>query len=177
MNIKHLLSKRIGLDDIHLIISYISGDSERKQELYNLLYNENDKVAYQSAWVMTHFSLQENEWLNDKQNELIDEAMSCTHAGKRRLILTLLLKQTITNLIRIDFLDFCLEGITSRKESVGVQSLCIKLSYKICCTTPELLQELKTILDMMDGEPSPAIQVSRRNVLNDIYRNNKKLDK
>ena len=173
MNIKYILSKRIGLDDIQLILNWINEDSERKQELYNLLYNENDKVAYQAAWTMTHYSLEENEWLNVNQNELIDEAMSCTHAGKRRLILTLLLRQTISNPIRIDFLDFCLERIISRKESVGVQSLCIKLSYKLCCTTPELLQELKTTLDLMNGVSSPAIQAARRNVLKDIYRNNK----
>lgn len=170
MDIIQKLSSRISMNDIHEILYWAKGDNDRKQELYNLLYYEDDKVAYQAAWIMTHYSHSENEWLYSRQNELIDEAMRCTHTGKRRLILALLLKQPMADITRVDFLDFCFERMISKKEPVGVQSLCIKLAYELCRPIPELVQELRTMLEMMDGEMSPAIQAASRNVLKSMKK-------
>lgn len=172
MNLIELLSSRISMHNIHSILYTAQGDEEIKQELYDLLFHRDEKVAYQAAWVMTHYSLYENEWLYTKQNELIDEAMTCDHTGKRRLILSLLLRQPTPKPIRIDLLDFCFERMISKKEPVGIQSLCIKLAYEQCKETPELLQELHTMLDMMDGELSPAIQSARSTVLKAIKKGN-----
>lgn len=166
MDFKTKLSSRISMDDIHEITYLTQGNDKRKQELFDLLFNEDDSVAYNAAWVMTHFSLHQNEWLYDKQDELIDEAFVCQHAGKRRLILSLLYRQPSANPPRVDFLDFCLERMMSQKEPVAVQSICIKLAYELCRSIPELLQELREMLDMM--EPSlltPATNVARKNVL------------
>ncbi len=165
MNIKNRLSERIGLNDINEITQYTQGSDKRKQTLYELIFDADDIVAYQAAWALNHFSLLENQWLFDKQNELIDEAMVCTHAGKRRLILSLLFRQPVANPPRVDFLDFCLERMISRQELPGVQSLCMKLAYEQCRSIPELMQELKTILEIMDSDLMPSINAVRKNVL------------
>lgn len=165
MNFISRLSQRISMDDIHEITYLTQGNNKRKQELYDLLFSQKDQIAYQAAWVMNHFSLSENQWLYDKQNELIDEVMVCGHTGKRRLILALLNRQPFANPPRVEFLDFCLERMVSKKEPPGVRSLCMKLAYELCCPIPELLQELCIALEMMEGESSPAIQTTKKNIL------------
>ncbi len=165
MNIRNKLSQRIGMDDIFEICYYTQGDSKRKQKLYNLIFDTDDKVAYQAVWVLNHFSLWENRWLYSKQNELIDEVIACKHAGKRRVILSLLFRQPPANPPRVDFLDFCLERMVSRQELPGVQSLCMKLAYELCRPFPELLQELKATLEIMEGDLIPSIRTVRKNVL------------
>lgn len=170
MNLKDRLSLRIGMDDIHDITYLTQGDNVRKQELYDLLFDQDDRLAYQAAWIMTHFSVKENEWLHNKQNELIDEVLVCTHTGKRRLILALLYKQPTVSPPRVDLLNFCLDHMLSKKEPFGVQSLCIKLAYKLCRPIPELTQELKRTLEMMEDTLSPAIQIAKKNILKDISR-------
>lgn len=57
MDLKPTLSSRISMHNIHSILYSAQGDEVRKQELYNLLYDKDDMVAYQAAWVMTHYSL------------------------------------------------------------------------------------------------------------------------
>lgn len=165
MNFKSKLSQRISMDDILEITYLTQGNNIRKQELYDLLFDQEDQIAYQAAWVMNHYSLWENRWLYNKQNELIDEAMVCEHTGKRRLILSLLYRQPLANPPRVDFLDFCLERMISKKEPSGVQALCVKLAYELCRPIPELIQELCVALEMMEGELSPAIQVTKKNIL------------
>lgn len=120
MSFKSKLSQRISMDDIYEITYLTQGKNKRKQELYDLLFDQEDQIAYQAAWVMNHYSLSENEWLYDKQNELIDEVMACKHTGKRRLILSLLYRQPLANPPRVDFLDFCFELMISKKEPAGV---------------------------------------------------------
>lgn len=165
MNIRNRLSQRIGMGDINEIAGYTQGDDKRKQVLYELVFDADDRIAYQAAWVLNHFSLSENKWLCSKQNKLVDEVMVCKHAGKRRLILSLLFRQPMANPLRVDFLDFCLERMTSRQELPGVQSLCMKLAYEQCRLIPELLQELKLILEIMEGDLIPSIRTVRKNIL------------
>ena len=150
MNIKAKLSTRIGLIDVQEITLLTQGNNKGKQELYNLLFDSDDMVAFQAAWVFTHFLPKDNEWLYDKQNELIDEVLVCFHPGKRRLLLTLLLRQPLSNPPRTDFLNFCLEKMISKQELPGVRTLCMKLAYEMCCLIPELLHELCMMLDMME---------------------------
>lgn len=128
MNLKSKLSQRISMDDIHEITYLTQGNEVKKQELYDLLFDDDNQIAYQAAWVMNHYSLWENRWLYNKQDELIDQAMICQHTGRRRLILSLLYRQPLANPPRVDFLDFCLERMISKKEPAGVQSLCMKLA-------------------------------------------------
>lgn len=44
----------------------------------------------------------------------------------------------------------------------------MKIAYELCRTIPELTQELKTILEMMEGELCPAIRSVRKNILKAI---------
>ena len=165
-DIRERLMLRIGMRDIHEITCRIQDNDEKKQELYDLLFDHQEKVAYHAAWVLTHLSSAENKWLYGKQNDLIDEVIVCAHDGKRRLLLNLLYRQPLAESLRVDFLDFCLERMMSRTELPGVKTLCIKLAYEMCRPIPELLQEFQAMLDIM--EPSllvPSIRAVRKNIL------------
>ncbi len=165
MNFKNKLTNRIGMDDIREILHLTHQNDKRKEELYTLLFDEDDTIGYQAAWVFSHFSRQDNEWLYTKQDELIDEVLVCKHGGKRRVLLNLIYKQPLTYPPRVDFLDFCLERVNLSQELPGVQSLCIKIAYELCRHIPELNQELKIILEMIEGDLPPAISTVKINVL------------
>lgn len=170
MDFKTMLSQRIGMDDINSILLLTHRSDERKQELYDLLFDDDEAVGYQAAWVFSHFSFKDNQWLYDKQDELINEVLTCKHGGKRRVILCLLNKQPMANPPRVDFLDFCLERMQPGQELPGVQSLCIKIAYELCLPIPELKQELKLTLEMIDGDLKPAIRTVKKNVLKAMKR-------
>lgn len=165
MNFNTKLSERIGMDDINEILRLTHDSDSRKQELYNLVIGEDEAIGYHAAWIFTHFSSQDNEWLYNKQDQLIDNILVCKHGGKRRVILNLLYRQPFPNPPRIDFLDFCLERMMSSEELPGVKSLCMKIAYELCRPIPELIQELKTMLAMMEGDLVPSIRAVRKNIL------------
>ncbi|PXV65550.1 hypothetical protein CLV62_107147 [Dysgonomonas alginatilytica] len=170
MDFRTKLSQRIGMYDINEILRLTHDSESRKQELYDLVIGEDQAIGYHATWIFTHFSSQDNEWLYNKQDQLIDEVLACKHGGKRRVMLNLLYRQPFPNPPRVDFLDFCLERMMSGEELPGVKSLCMKIAYELCRPIPELMQELKTMLAMMEGDLVPSIQAVRKNILKAMQR-------
>ena len=136
MDLRERLSDRIHIEDIHEILRY------------GLIFDPDETIGYQALWACSHFSADENKWLYDKQDELINEILVCKHPGKRRLLLNLLLRQPQANPPRVDFLNFCLDRM-------------------LCRPIPELLQEYKTLLDL--AEPD-LLQISLRTVRKNILK-------
>ena len=65
-----------------------------------------------------------------------------------------------------DFLDFCLERMTAVDEQLGVQSLCMKLAYRMCRFYPELEGELLRTLQAMEIDYyTPAVRSVRSRIL------------
>jgi len=167
MNLQNRLLGRIHMQDIHEVLLYVGSDNQRKQQLYDLIYHENDIVGYQALWICSHFNSSDNKWLQSKQDQLIDEVLQCQHPGKRRILLNLLFRQPMPNPPRVDFIDFCLERMLSKDELPGVKTLCMKLAYELCRLIPELCQEFSAILDIMEPDLLP---ISIRTVCKNIKK-------
>lgn len=163
MDFNTILSQRIGINDIREINKLIGTSDKYRQDLYALLFDSNSVVAYQAAWIFSHFEDKDN-WLYQRQDELIDEALTCEHGGKKRLLLNILYMQPLDQIERVDFLDFCLEAMVSVKELPAIRSLSMKIAYEICLQIPELLQEYKFTLDILQGDLTPAVNAVRRNI-------------
>ena len=148
--LKTLLSGRISGSDAKALAG---GDF--KEELFQLLFDEDKRLSDNAAWVMTHLPKSVDAWLTERQSTLIDEAMRTESTTKRRLIMNLLDRTSFDpNHLRTDFLDFCFNIILS-DEPVGVKTLAIKLTYAQSVHYPELLEEFSTALQMLEPEVLP----------------------
>ena len=165
------LSVRFHMDDIQSVLYIIKYNEQRKEELYRLIYHKETNISYQALWICTHLPASEKEWLQTKQDELTHEALLCPHSGKRRILLQLLEKLTYTGSVPVDLFDFCLERMISPKEPPGIQSLCIKIAYKLCLCAPDLTRELMMMMEMVREEvDSPAVHSSIRGVMKKIRK-------
>ncbi len=50
-------------------------NDHRKEELYRLTFDEDNRVAFNALHVLSNFDLANNEWLYCKHDELIDRVM------------------------------------------------------------------------------------------------------
>ena len=171
--IKKLLGK-IGLNDIHEICFMTQGKENdyRKEELYQFTFNEDDRVAFNALHALSHFDLANNEWLYSKHDNLIDRVMKEKHVGKCRLMLNLLLRQPFKeDSLRSDFIDFCIAKITACAQPYTVRAYCMKLAYEQMKYYPELIEELRMALDMLEQETlSPGLLSAKRQIMKKIKR-------
>ncbi len=166
---KERLSGIIHDNDIQEIAYLTQGkqNNRKKEALYELLFDTDKRTSDNAAWVFTHFDLYNNEWLYQKHEELINEAMKTNSQTKCRLILTLLNRQPfVKENIRTDFLDFCLGHMADASEPIGIRCLCMKLAYEQCHLFKELSSELKVTIEMMEPDFLEAgIRSTRKNIL------------
>ena len=164
------LNKKLCMDDIYEICILCHGNSHKKAELYQLIFDEDERVATNALWVFTHFDMQNNEWLYAKHDDLIDRVLVEKNETKRRLILSLLLRQPFEEgSLRSDFIDFCITKITACSQPYAIRCYCMKLAYEQMKYYPELLTELKAAIDMLEQEPlSPGLTSAKKQVMKKI---------
>lgn len=166
------LSHKLALSDILHISLLMQGkdNDSRKEELYRLTFDKDERVAVNALWVFTHFDSINNEWLYIKHDDLIDRVLIEPTVTKRRLMLGLLLRQPFDeNSLRSDFIDFCVSKITACAQPYAIRALCIKLAYEQMKYYPELLAELKMALDMLEQEAlSPGLMSAKRQIMKKI---------
>lgn len=176
MNFREKLDRRLTPDDIHELTFLTQGtrNDRRKEQLYALITDPDDRIAYNALWVFTHFALADNEWLYAKRDNLTDTLLKETHTGKKRLLLALLERQPVGKEdVRTDYLDFCLSKILST-EPYGIRALCMKQAFAQCRHFPELLDELVSVMDMLDGsELSPGLRTARKNIRKQLRQGEK----
>ena len=164
------LNKKLCMDDIYEICILTHGNNCKKAHLYQLTFDEDERVATNALWVFTHFDLQNNEWLYSKHDDLIDRVLVEKNETKRRLILSLLLRQPFEEeSLRSDFIDFCITKITACSQPYAIRCYCMKLAHEQMKYYPELLTELKAAIDMLEQEPlSPGLISAKKQVMKKI---------
>ncbi len=69
------------------------------------------------------------------------------------------------------FLDFSFEHMVSVEEFPGIQTLCMKLTYRMCTFYPELMDELKRTLEAMEtAYYKPAVKCLRKRILSGKFK-------
>jgi hypothetical protein len=136
------------------------------------VFDSNYRVARSALWGLTKATNEELSELQTILNELIDQAMQTENSSVRRLTLNIIERLTLEeDDLRTDFLDFCFEHMVSVEEFPGIQTLCMKLAYRMCTFYPELMDELKRTLEAMEIDYyKSAVKCLRKRILSGRYR-------
>ena len=149
------------LEDENDSCNQIAEWAKRKNE------SQEYRVQRSALWGLTKATKDELSQLQVVLDPLIDLAMKTDNSSVRRLTLCIIerLKMDEEDL-RTDFLDFCLEHMVSIKELPGIQTICMKLAFRMCKFYPELMDELiRTIETMELGYYKPAVKGLRKKIL------------
>lgn len=136
------------------------------------LHHPDYQVARNMLWGLTKATNAELSQLQPMLHELIDLAMSHENSSVRRLSLNVIERlQMEEEDLRTDFLDFCLDHMTLIEEYPGIQTLCMKLAYRMCKFYPELMDEMKRTVESMDIDYyKPAVKSLRNRILNGKFK-------
>ena len=168
-DIRELLAqKKMSMRDIVTVGRYTAGhfQNDKKAELYEFSHSDDPYISFNALHVFTFFDAYDLEWLQEKHDDLINCALSETANNKLRLQLTLLLRQPFyPELIRTDFIDFCLSKFTNPALPYAIRALCMKLACKQMTAIPELTDELESNVQLLDQEQlSPGLLSAKRQV-------------
>lgn len=140
-----------------------------------MLGSERDEAVH-AAWALTHLPKQDNGSIAKHREELVALATTTADTSLRRITLSLL--------ERIDWelqdsddapesyvalLNFSMEHMMMADEPYGVRALCMKLAYTLSLPYPELLEELRRSLTMIEpAELSAGVRHTRNKILGKV---------
>ena len=133
-------------------------------------FSDDYRVARSALWGLTKASREDLSQLQVILDKFINQAMQTDNSSVRRLSLNVVerLKQNEEDL-RTDFLDFCFEHMMDVEEFPGIQSVCMKLAFRMCSFYPELMDELKRTLEAMEIDYyKPAVRGVRSKILSGV---------
>ena len=130
-------------------------------------FSEDYLVARSALWGLTKANKVELSQLQVILNELINQAMQTENSTVRRLSLNIVERLEMSeDDLRTDFLDFCFDHMIDVEEFPGIQSVCMKLAFRMCKFYPELMDELKRTLEAMEIDYyKPAVKCVRSRIL------------
>ncbi|MBQ2489710.1 MAG: hypothetical protein II525_07890 [Bacteroidales bacterium] len=136
------------------------------------VFSRDYRVARSALWGLTKAGRQELTQLQGMLNDLIDLAMKVENSSVRRLSLNLIERLEMREAdLRTDFLDFCLEHMASAQELPGIQTVSMKLAFRMCRFYPELMEELMRTLEAMEAEYyKPAVKMLRNKILSGKFK-------
>ena len=131
-------------------------------------FSQDYRVARTALWGLTKANKEELSQLQVILNEIIDQAMQTDNSSVRRLSLNVVERLEMSDEdLRTDFLDFCFEHMMDIEEYPGIQSVCMKLAFRMSKFYPELMDELKRTLETMEIDYyTPAVKGVRNRILN-----------
>ena len=130
-------------------------------------FSQDYRVARSALWGLTKASKEELSQLQVILNEVIDQAIQTDNSSVRRLSLNIVERLEMSeDDLRTDFLDFCFDHMMDVEEFPGIQSVCMKLAFRMCKFYPELMDELKRTLEAMEIDYyKPAVKGVRSRIL------------
>ncbi len=146
------------IDEIKAIAQRAHNDAAVRDALFQALHGENRDVAVHSAWALTHLPKTDNGFIAAHREELVGLATTTGDTSLRRIVLTLLERlewsvptgQEEPPDYYVELLNFSMEHLMMPAEPYGVRSLCMKLAYTLSIPYPELLDELRQCLLMIE---------------------------
>jgi len=152
-NLEERLQKSLNRKRIDLIIDSLKGESDSFSLLYSLIDSFDSKISWRAAWVCEKLCVSRPDYFIPLQDNMMDKVLNeDTCMGTRRQLLSIFNCLPIRSPLRVDFLNFCLDHCFDPAYPNAVQSLCLKLSFKMCRTHKDLLSEFKSILENTDLE-------------------------
>lgn len=158
------LQSRYHLEEFLL---HIHHHPEEFDDLFNLIFEEENKKAWRVLWAVEKISQRNPEWFDrEKIDRITAMVLTTRHQGMHRIGLSVLNSFPAPDPINVDILNALYDWMLLPAYSIGVQSLAMKLLYKYALTDEDLLREFIITLDQADeNDYTMAFTSSRRNIL------------
>jgi len=135
--------------------------------IYQLIFDNDEKVAWRTAWACQKISEKHPDWFSNHQViELISLTLSTTHGGLQRGCLAVLNNISLPDPFQVEFLNACYDWMLSSKSPIAVQALSMKYIARICIEEPDLKPEFIAYLESINFEDySQGFKTARKNII------------
>lgn len=167
MNIRERLEEGHSKESTMAIVKFVGNDKDRLKILMELVLKGEKELAPWAAWPMSYVAEAHPELFTPWIGKLLDRlSQKDLHPGLRRNILRAFESLELPQKLEGKALDLFFAHITNLSYPPAITAFAITAAARICKNYPELMSELRLILNALLEHPQPAsISVRIRNAL------------
>ena len=158
------------IGDIKVLAHSAHVDAAVREGLFHTMFAAGGHEARHAAWALTHLPASDTSCIDGHRDALVQLAIGTADVSLRRLSLALMERiEWGVDDVRADLLDFCMERMMLADEPYGVRSLCMKLAFRLCRHWPELKEELRQALLLVEpSEIGAGVRCTRKKILSQL---------
>jgi hypothetical protein len=163
------LMKRQTLVQCNRIIKYIGDDETRFADLVKLFFKGEYRLTQHAAWPMSYCVRQFPFLAKPYFKKFIDQlGNSQCHPAARRNIVRLLQFVETPKRFQGKLMDLCFQFITNPEEAIAVKAFSLTILSCLSEIYPEILPELKTVIEARWEYETPAFHSRARKILKSL---------
>ena len=129
------------------IADYIGSDPERFRVLMDIFLFEEYRIAQRSAWVVSHVADRHVFRINPYIHAMVDRMKTSNQGAIKRNTLRVFAMMELPEECQGRVVDVCFNILDNPKEPIAVRVHAMQNLWNICQKEPELIPELKVIIE------------------------------
>lgn len=148
------------------IIKWVGDDEERFAQLVELFFKGEYRLTQQAAWPMSYCIKNYPVLAKPYFKKFIDQLSSVdTVIAAKRNIVRLLQFTDVPKRYQGRLMDACFQFISSPDEAIAVKAFSLTVLDNLSSSYPEILSEIKSIIDMRWEYETPAFKTRAKKIL------------
>jgi hypothetical protein len=172
MNIRTALLKEHSKKQCAAIVKWIGSDQKRFDELFDLFLNDEYRVVQRAGWPLSYCVEDHPEFIQKHYRKLLKNLnKKGIHEAVKRNTVRLLQYVDIPEKFHGEVMDVCFRYISSPTEAVAVKAFSLVVLHKLSKEYPEILNEMKIIIEERIDFETAAFKTHARRILKELSSN------
>ena len=169
MNLENELLKKQSLAQCNRIVRFIGNDETRFRELVKLFFQGEYRLTQHAAWPLSYCIQNQTDLAKPYLKKFIDELLNRNaHPAVKRNIIRLFQFIIIPEKYHGRIMDLCFHFINSPEEAIAVKAFSLHILENMSTAYPDIVSELKSVIEARWDFESPAFQSRARKILRKI---------
>lgn len=152
------------------IAAYIGDNQNRFDELFEMFLNGENRVSQRAAWALRYCTEAQPQLILPHLAALIENLDKPVHDAIKRNTVKALTFVDIPEQLLGRAADICFEYLASPKEAIATRVFAMEVLYEICKKEPDLVPELKLLIEEHYANGSAGFKSKARKVLKGISK-------
>jgi hypothetical protein len=169
VNLEKELLKNQSLVHCNRIVKYIGNDETRFADLMKLFFKGEYRLTQHAAWPMSYCIRRYPILAKPYYKKFIDQLSdSKAHPAARRNIVRLLQFVEIPKNLHGKLMDLSFQFISNPEEAIAVKAFSLSILSKLAEIYPEILPEIKTVIEARWEFEKPAFRSRAMKILKQV---------
>lgn len=166
MKLREHLLKNYNKDGCLRIVKWVGNNQQRFDKLFALFTGDEYRVIQHAAWPVSYCVIAHPELIKKHFKKLISNLKkSGVHSAVKRNSIRLLQEMDIPQKFHGDIMTLCFNYVADPEEAIAVKAFSLTVLQNLSKHYPEILPELKTIIEDRWNFETPAFKSRAKKIL------------